>query len=96
MLHDLMEKNVLFYGMIGAGILGILCIATVSYTHLINIMTGGGPGNSTTVLAHYIYLSGFRYHKMGYASAMAWFLLLIIFLVTLFQWKIQRKHEEDM
>lgn len=62
----------------------------------INIMTGGGPGNSTTVLAHYIYLSGFRYHKMGYASAMAWFLLLIIFLVTLFQWKIQRKHEEDM
>lgn len=62
----------------------------------INIMTGGGPGNSTTVLAHYIYLSGFRYHKMGYASAMAWFLLLIIFGVTLFQWKIQRKHEEDM
>ena len=62
----------------------------------INIMTGGGPGNATTVLAHYIYLSGFRYHKMGYASAMAWFLLLIIFLVTLFQWKIQRKHEEEM
>lgn len=61
----------------------------------INIMTGGGPGNATTVLAHYIYLSGFRYHKMGYASAMAWFLLLIIFIVTLFQWKIQRKHEED-
>lgn len=61
----------------------------------INIMTGGGPGNATTVLAHYIYLSGFRYHKMGYASAMAWFLLLIIFIVTLFQWKIQKKHEED-
>lgn len=62
----------------------------------INIMTGGGPGTSTTVLAHYIYLAGFRYHKMGYASAMAWFLLLIIFLVTLFQWKVQRKHEEEM
>ena len=62
----------------------------------INIMTGGGPGNSTTVLAHYIYLAGFRYHKMGYASSMAWFLLLIIFLVTLFQWKVQRRYEEDM
>lgn len=59
-------------------------------------MTGGGPGNSTTVLAHYIYLAGFRYHKMGYASSMAWFLLLIIFLVTLFQWKVQRRYEEDM
>lgn len=62
----------------------------------INIMTGGGPGTATTVLAHYIYLAGFRYHKMGYASAMAWFLLLILFLVTVFQWKIQRKHEDDM
>lgn len=30
MLHDLMEKNILFYGMIGAGILGILCIAMVN------------------------------------------------------------------
>ncbi len=62
----------------------------------INIMTGGGPGTATTVLAHYIYLAGFRYHKMGYASAMAWFLLVILFLVTVFQWKIQRKHEDDM
>lgn len=62
----------------------------------INIMTGGGPGNATTVLAHYIYLAGFRYHKMGYASAMAWFLLIIIFAVTMFQWKIQKKHESYM
>lgn len=62
----------------------------------INIMTDGGPGTATTVLAHYIYRAGFRYHKMGYASAMAWFLLLIIFIITVFQWKIQRKHEEDM
>lgn len=62
----------------------------------INIMTDGGPGTSTTVLAHYIYRSGFRYNKMGYASAMAWFLLIIIFLVTVFQWKVQRKHEDDM
>lgn len=62
----------------------------------INIMTDGGPGTSTTVLAHYIYRSGFRYNKMGYASAMAWFLLIIIFLVTVLQWKVQRKHEDDM
>ena len=62
----------------------------------INIMTDGGPGTSTTVLAHYIYRSVFRYNKMGYASAMAWFLLIIIFLVTVFQWKVQRKHEDDM
>lgn len=62
----------------------------------INIITDGGPGNATTVISHYIYLSGFRYNKMGYASAMAWFLLAIIFLITMFQWKTQRKHEENM
>ncbi|HIV93412.1 MAG TPA: sugar ABC transporter permease [Candidatus Eisenbergiella stercoravium] len=62
----------------------------------INIMTNGGPGTATTVLAHYIYRAGFSYHKMGYASAMAWFLLMIIFLVTVFQWKFQKKHEDDM
>ncbi|WZL81343.1 sugar ABC transporter permease [Vallitaleaceae bacterium 9-2] len=59
----------------------------------VNIMTGGGPGRSTTVIAHYIYLSGFRYNKMGYASAMAWVLLMVIFIVTLFQWRIQKRFE---
>lgn len=62
----------------------------------INIMTDGGPGRATTVIAHYIYLAGFRYYKMGYASAMAWFLLLFIFIVTLFQWKLQSRFENDM
>lgn len=62
----------------------------------INIMTGGGPGTATTVIAHYIYLAGFRYHKMGYAASMAWFLLIVIFVITAFQWKIQRKHEDEM
>lgn len=61
----------------------------------INIMTGGGPGTSTTVLAHYIYIAGFRYHKMGYAAAMAWILLLAIFAVTLFQWRTQKKFEDN-
>ncbi len=59
----------------------------------VNIMTNGGPGRSTTVIAHYIYLAGFRYFKMGYAASMAWMLLLGIFAVTLFQWKIQKRHE---
>ena len=63
---------------------------------IVNIMTGGGPGRSTTVMAHYIYIAGFRYNKMGYAAAMAWFLLLIILMITLIQWKIQNKFEKSM
>lgn len=58
---------------------------------LISILTGGGPGTSTTMIAYYIYLLGFRYYKMGNACAVAWVLLAIVFCVTLFQWKGQKK-----
>lgn len=57
----------------------------------IQIMTRGGPGTSTYVLVYYIYRSAFGYYKMGYASAMAWILFLLIFIVTLIQWSHQKK-----
>lgn len=62
----------------------------------VNIMTKGGPGTSTLVLAYYMYINGFKYNKMGYASAQGWFLLLLILSITLIQWKIQKKHEESI
>lgn len=43
----------------------------------IYIMTGGGPSNSTLVYALYLYQNAFQFFRMGYASAMAWVLLLI-------------------
>lgn len=61
----------------------------------VNIMTDGGPGTATTVIAQYIYRAGFRYHQMGYAAAMAWFLLIGIFTVTLIQWKMQKRFENN-
>ncbi|PHV71839.1 sugar ABC transporter permease [Sporanaerobium hydrogeniformans] len=70
-------------------------IASFQVFGTVNIMTNGGPGNSTTVLAHYIYVAGFRYYKMGYAASMAWFLLIAILIVTLLQWKVQKKHESN-
>ena len=57
----------------------------------VNIMTQGGPASSTSVISFYIYVSGMRYFKMGYAAAMAWFLMLGIFVVTLIQWHGQKK-----
>ena len=71
-------------------------IASFQVFGTVNIMTGGGPGNATTVIAHYIYLAGFRYHKMGYAAAMAWILLGAIFIVTVIQWRVQRQREDYM
>lgn len=57
----------------------------------IQLMTRGGPGSSSSVLVYYIYLSAFRYYKMGYATSMAWILFILLFIVTLFQWRGQKK-----
>lgn len=58
---------------------------------LINIMTEGGPGRSTNVLVYRIYQEGFQKLQFGYASAMAYFLFLIIMVITLFQFRGQKK-----
>jgi multiple sugar transport system permease protein len=57
----------------------------------IQVMTNGGPGTSTNVLVFYIYRSAFTFYKMGYGAAMSWVLFAILFVVTLIQWKGQKK-----
>jgi len=49
------------------------------------IMTKGGPMDSTISIVMYMYAQGFKYLRMGYASALAYVLFGMIFLVTLFQ-----------
>jgi multiple sugar transport system permease protein len=53
----------------------------------ISVITQGGPGNSTLVLAYYIYQNAFQFYNMGYASAIAWMLFLAIFAITAVQWR---------
>jgi multiple sugar transport system permease protein len=53
----------------------------------INVMTQGGPGHSTYTLVYYIYASAFNYYRMGYGSAIAVILFVILLGVTLFQWR---------
>lgn len=55
------------------------------------IMTAGGPGTSTTTLVLYIYEQGFQSFHMGYASAIALILFLVIFAFTAFQFRVQRR-----
>ena len=57
----------------------------------INVMTQGGPGTSTYTLVYYIYKQAFTYYNMGYASAVAMILFLILLAVTIYQWK----HNQD-
>ena len=51
----------------------------------------GGPNNSTLSLVVYLYQNGFQRFRQGYASATAWVLFIVIFGLTLFQYRRQRK-----
>jgi multiple sugar transport system permease protein len=55
------------------------------------VMTAGGPGTATTTLVLYIYEQGFQSFHMGYASAIALILFLVIFAFTAFQFRVQRR-----
>ena len=49
---------------------------------LVYLMTYGGPGTSSEVASFYTYLNGFRFFRMGYASALSYIILLIVTLFT--------------
>ena len=51
------------------------------------LITQGGPLNSTLYYGVHLYNRAFTYYEMGYGSAMAWFMLLVIALLTLLIFK---------
>jgi multiple sugar transport system permease protein len=55
------------------------------------VMTKGGPLNSTLFYNLYLYYKAFDDFSMGYASALAWLLLVFILIVTLIQFKVGQK-----
>ena len=63
-------------------------IASFQIFGQVYVMTGGGPYGSTRTIVQYLYEQGFRYFKMGYASAIAYILFAIMMIFTLIQWKI--------
>jgi len=61
---------------------------------VIYVMTGGGPGFSTTVLIQYIFRSAFADARMGYASALGLLLVAILLVFTLLRHRASRRAEE--
>lgn len=55
------------------------------------IMTEGGPEDSTTFYALYLFQRSWRYLDMGYASAMAWILFVIVMAITILLFKTHKK-----
>ena len=69
-------------------VLGI--IGTFQVFDVIFVLTDGmgGPLNSTLVYLIYLYRNGFNFFRMGYASAMAWILFMIILVITIIQFRM--------
>ena len=63
---------------------------------LIFALTEGGPGRATNVLAYTIYQEAFMRFRMGYASAIAVFLFVVIMLFTFIQFRGQKKWVQYM
>ena len=57
----------------------------------IMIMTDGGPNGATQVMMERIYKYGFRYYRMGYASAFSWILFIVIMVCTAVQMRGQKR-----
>lgn len=58
---------------------------------LVSVMTEGGPGRSTNVLVFRIYQEAFIHYRMGYAAAMSTVLFLIIMVISLIQFRLEKK-----
>jgi len=58
------------------------------------VMTGGGPGGSTSVIVFYLFQQAFIYFRLGYASAVGYVLFVIIFALTLVQMRLLGRHVE--
>jgi multiple sugar transport system permease protein len=55
------------------------------------IMTEGGPAGATSVVVEQIVNNAFRYSRMGYAATLSWALFALVFVITIFQMRMQRR-----
>ncbi len=75
-------------------ILVVVVLATIEAFkayELVFVLTQGGPGTSTKFIVQYIYQAAFQEDKMGYGAAMSVILLVIIGIITLFQFIAQKE-----
>jgi multiple sugar transport system permease protein len=79
-------SSVIFFQLIMA------IVASFQIFTQVDVMTDGlgGPADSTLVMVLYIYQKAFKYYQMGYASALAWVLFLVIMLVTWIQFRYSK------
>lgn len=76
----------------------VTVISTITGLQLFDlsyVMTGGGPVFHTESVVQYLYQQGFVNFSLGYASAVAWVLFLLILAVSLVQLRLLRYRDVD-
>lgn len=64
---------------------------------MVNIMTQGGPFNSSNVLANFMYIEAFKNYRMGYGAAIAVILFMIMFgFIVLYLREVVKAEAESM
>ncbi|MEC0184582.1 sugar ABC transporter permease [Paenibacillus peoriae] len=72
-----MLTPVIFFNLV-TGIIGALQTFAQVF-----IVTSGGPDNASQMVVPYLFQNAFQFYKMGYASAIAWVLFIMIMVLTL-------------
>lgn len=72
-------------------VLVLSLIGALQVFEAVLVLSNGGPGDSSTTVALYIYKTAFTFFKMGYASALAWLLAVILITLMVVQWRNQSK-----
>jgi multiple sugar transport system permease protein len=78
-------------------ILLVLIITVISVLNMFDyilLMTQGGPGNATMVIAYYVFYSAFKENEFGYASAVAVVQFVIGVVLTGIQWSLRQRANE--
>jgi raffinose/stachyose/melibiose transport system permease protein len=82
----------LIFGQMRVLVLLSLIHAMNSFENVL-VLTNGGPGYYTMVPALHLYQQGISFNKMGYASAIGVFMFVIVLLLTILSFKINKPED---
>ena len=70
-------------------------VGSLKYFDLVYVMTGGGPGTPTELMATYMYKQSFVNFNMGYGSAVAGGMFILISMISLVTLSVLNKNKEE-
>ena len=90
--NDRLKKNIIFMVVLAIFVCIFLAITeSLNMFPLIMSLTNGGPGHASENISLYIYNEAFKSHRMGYASALAVILTIIMTIIAGLQMKLTRE-----